>query len=418
MEFRKQTLDNGLEIVAECEPRAYSAAVGFFVKCGSRDETDANHGVSHFLEHMVFKGTATRSAADVNRELDEIGSHSNAYTSEEQTVYFAAFLPEYQAQAVELLSDILRPALRPTDFDTEKLVILEEIAKYEDQPPFGAHEKCMAAHFGTHPLGRSVLGTVTSVTRLTCDQMLDYFRQRYSPRNMVLVATGNVDFDALVALADRCCGQWVPFDAPRELRRAGPHQGLVVFHKPTAVQQYVVQIANGPALEDDDRYAGRLLATILGDDSGSRMFWELVDSGEAETAAMSACEYQGSGLLMTQLCCAPEDTADNMARIADLVAEIQAEGVSEAELAQARSKIQSHLVLQSERPINRLFAVGGNWIARRRYRTLRDVIDSYQRVTRDDIAAVLAKYPLTVQTTVAVGPLRNAAEVLGARAAS
>jgi predicted Zn-dependent peptidase len=418
LEFRKQTLDNGLEIIAECEPRAYSAAVGFFVKCGSRDETDANHGVSHFLEHMVFKGTATRSAADVNRELDEIGSHSNAYTSEEQTVYFAAFLPEYQTQAVELLSDILRPSLRPTDFETEKLVILEEIAKYEDQPPFGAHEKCMAAHFGTHPLGRSVLGTVPSVTRLTCDQMLDYFRQRYSPRNMVLVATGNVDFDALVALADRCCGPWVPFDAPRELHRAGPHQGLVVFHKPTAVQQYVVQIANGPALEDDDRYAGRLLATILGDDSGSRMFWELVDSGDAETAAMSACEYQGSGLLMTQLCCAPEDTADNMARIADLVAEIQAEGVREAELAQARSKIQSHLVLQSERPINRLFAVGGNWIARRRYRTLRDVIDSYQRVSTDDVAAVLAKYPLTVQTTVAVGPLRNAAEVLGARAAS
>ena len=413
MEFRKQILDNGLEIVAECAPHAYSAAVGFFVKCGARDETDANHGVSHFLEHMAFKGTPTRSAADVNRELDEIGSHSNAYTSEEQTVYFAAFLPEYQAQAVELLSDILRPALRPADFATEKLVILEEIAKYEDQPPFGAHEKCMAAHFGTHPLGRSILGTAPSVTRLTSEQMLEYFQQRYSPRNIVLVATGNVDFDALVALADRCCGRWLPFDAPREIRRADPHQGLEVFHKPAAVQQYVVQIANGPALEDDDRYAGRLLATILGDDSGSRMFWELVDPGYAETAAMSACEYQGTGLLMTQLCCAPQDTADNVARIAELVAEIQAEGVTEAELAQARSKIQSHLVLQSERPINRLFAVGGNWIARRRYRTLRDVIDSYQRVTTGDIAAVLAKYPLTVQTTVAVGPLRNAAEVLG-----
>ena len=413
MEFRKQTLDNGLEIVAECAPHAYSAAVGFFVKCGARDESDENHGVSHFLEHMAFKGTAVRSAADVNRELDEIGSHSNAYTSEEQTVYFAAFLPEYQAQAVELLSDILRPALRPTDFETEKLVILEEIAKYEDQPPFGAHEKCMAAHFGSHPLGRSILGTVESVTRLTCDRMMDYFRQRYSPRNIVLVAAGNVDFDALVALAERCCGQWTPFDAPREVRRAGPHQGRKVFHKPAAVQQYVVQISDGPALEDEDRYAGRLLATILGDDSGSRMFWELVDPGDAETAAMNACEYQGTGLLMTQLCCLPEDTPDNFARIADLLAEAQADGVTEAELTQARSKIRSHLVLQSERPINRLFAVGGNWIARRRYRTLREVIESYQQVTTDDIAALLAKYPLTVQTTVAVGPRQDAEQVFG-----
>ena len=415
MEFRKQTLDNGLEIIAECSPHAYSAALGFFVKSGSRDESDENHGVSHFLEHMAFKGTATRSAADVNRELDEIGSHSNAYTSEEQTVYFAAFLPEYQTQAVELLCDILRPALRPADFETEKLVILEEIAKYEDQPPFGAHEKCMAAHFGSHPLGRSVLGTAASVTRLTCEQMLEYFRRRYSPRNMAVVATGNIDFDALVTRADRCCGRWTPFDATRETRRAEPHRGLEVFHKPAAVQQYVVQLSNGPALEDEDRYAGRLLATVLGDDSGSRMFWELVDPGYAETAAMGACEYQGTGLMMTQLCCAPEDTADNYARIQDLLAEAEADGVSEAELAQAKSKIRSYIVLQSERPANRLFAVGGNWIARRQYRTVREVIDSYQRVTCEDVAAVVEKYSLTDSTSVAVGPLREAGQVLGAR---
>ncbi len=411
MEFRKQTLDNGLEIVAECSPHAYSAAVGFFVKTGSRDESDENHGVSHFLEHMAFKGTAKRSAADVNRELDEIGSHSNAYTSEEQTVYFAAFLPEYQAQAVELLSDILRPALRPADFETEKLVILEEIAKYEDQPPFGAHEKCMAAHFGSHPLGRSILGTAESVSGLTCDQMMDYFRQRYSPRNIVLVASGNIDFDALVCLADRCCGSWPPFDAPRETRRAPSHRGLQVVHKPAAVQQYVVQICNGPALEDEDRYAGRLLATVLGDDSGSRMFWELVDPGCAETAAMGACEYQGTGLLMTQLCCAPEDTAENYARIQELLAEAAADGVTDEELAQAKSKIRSYIVLQSERPVNRLFAVGGNWITRRQYRTVREVIDSYLRVSSSDVAAVLKKYPLTEQTTVAVGPLQSEEQI-------
>ena len=129
MEFRNQTLDNGLQVIAECNPNAYSSAFGFFVNTGSRDETDVISGVSHFLEHMVFKGTPKRTAADVNRELDEIGSQSNAYTSEEHTVYYASVLPEFQANVVDLLGDIMRPSLRKEDFEVEKKVILEEIAK-------------------------------------------------------------------------------------------------------------------------------------------------------------------------------------------------------------------------------------------------------------------------------------------------
>lgn len=407
MKFREHTLDSGLEIVAECNPHAYSAALGFFVKTGSRDETDDNHGVSHYLEHMTFKGTPTRSAADVNRELDEIGSHSNAFTSEEQTVYFAAFLPEHQNQAVELLGDIMRPSLREDDFQTEKMVILEEIAKYEDQPPFGAHEKCMAAHFGSHPLARSVLGTSDSVEALTREQMLEYFRQRYSPRNIVMAAAGNVDFDQLIARADDCCGSWDPFDAPRHAPRAGPHSGTKVVFREGAVQQYVVQIANGPAIEDENRYAGRILATVLGDDSGSRMFWELIDTGLAEWAAMGSYEYQGTGIYMTYLCCSPEDAADNLTRIREIQHGAEAEGITESELARAKSKILSHIVLQSERPSSRLFAVGTNWMLRREYRTVREIMERYEAVTCDDVAAVLQEHPLTANTTVAVGPLKE-----------
>jgi predicted Zn-dependent peptidase len=407
LEFLSHTLQNGLEVVAERHPQAYSAAIGFFVKTGSRDEADRDHGVSHFLEHMLFKGTPTRSAADVNRELDEIGSHSNAYTSEEQTVYFAAFLPEYQDRAVELLSDIMRPSLRQEDFDMEKQVILEEIAKSEDQPPFGAHEKCMAAHFGHHPLGRSVLGTVASVGALTRDQMLEYFRRRYSPRNIVLAGAGRIDFERLAALADKYCGAWEPFDAPRDTPRAADHQGLEVVYKEAATQQYVVQIANGPANEDDDRYPARMLATILGDSSGSRMYWQLFDKGLAECAVMETYDYQGTGIFLSYLCCAPEDTADNLAQMQEICRQVAADGVTPQELAQARSKICSHIVLQSERPANRLFPVGSNWLQRREYRTVREVLDRYRAVTAEHIAAVVHKYPLTVSTTVAVGPLRE-----------
>jgi predicted Zn-dependent peptidase len=405
--FREHMLDNGLEIVAECNPRAYSMALGIFVRAGSRDESDENHGVSHFLEHMAFKGTPTRSAADVNRELDEIGSHSNAYTSEEQTVYFAAILPEYQDRALELLTDIMRPSLRQSDFEMEKKVILEEIAKYEDQPPFGAHEKCMAAHFEGHPLARNVLGSTASVASLSRQTMLDYFRSRYSPNNMVLAAAGNVDFDRLVALADRLCGSWQIQDAPREISPAAPNRGLQVVWKPMAAQQYVIQIANGPALEDTDRYAGRILATVLGDDSGSRMFWELVDTGGAECASMSAYEYLGTGLFMTYLCCAPEDTGPNLEKIGRIVRDAEQRGIAADELRQAQSKIRSHIVLQSERPSNRLFAVGTNWASQREYRTVREVTDNYDRVTVADVARLLEQYPLSDPTTVAVGPLER-----------
>lgn len=407
MEFRRQTLDNGLEVIAEISPKAYSTALGFFVNTGSRDETEEISGVSHFLEHMVFKGTPTRSAEDVNRELDEIGSQSNAFTSEEHTVYYARVLPEYQSRATELLSDIMRPSLRDDDFEMEKQVIIEEIAKYEDQPPFGAFEKCMAAHFDGHPLGKSVLGTAESVGGLTSRQMQSYFEQRYSPGNIVLVASGNVDFEQLVSDAERNCGAWTPFQVSRETPRAAEHAGFEVVSKDTAAQEYVVQIANGPAADDDDRYAARLMATIIGDDTGSRLFWELIDTGRAEFASISPYEFQGTGILMTYLACMPEDTSECLKQIREVFEQAQQLGLAQDELVRAKSKICSDLVRHNESPARRLFSVGNNWLQRHAYRTVRETVENYQRVTLDEVHAVLAKYPLTINTTVAVGPISN-----------
>lgn len=407
MEFRETILDNGLEIVAECNPQAYSTALGFFVKAGARDESPELSGVSHFLEHMVFKGTPRRSPADVNRELDEMGADSNAMTGEEQTIYHATVIPEMQDRAVELLADILRPSLRPEDFEMEKQVILEEIRMYEDEPPYGAYEKCMAAHFGPHPLGKSILGTVESVGGLTPEAMRAYFDQRYSPQNIVLAASGRVDWERLVATARACCGAWDRRETSREIVRPRPNTGLTLHPKDDAVQLYAVQIAAGPAAEDDDRYAGRVMATVLGDDSGSRFYWELIDNGRADTAALSSFEYQGAGVFVAMLCCAPEDAEANLARIAELEEDIQRHGITQNELAQAQSKICSSIVLASERPKRRMFSLGANWIQRREYRTVKEIIHAYQAVTRDDVAALLQKYPLTQNATVVVGPVKG-----------
>src|SRR5262245_12854113 len=405
MPFRHHTLDNGLEIIAETSPDAYSSAYGFFVRTGARDETSEISGVSHFLEHMIFKGSANRTAEEVNRDLDDLSASSNAFTSEEQTVYFATTLPEDQENILELLADIMRPVLRQEDFDTEKQVILEEIAKYDDQPPYGAHEKCLAAFFGDHPLGKSVLGTTQSVGNLKREQMLAYFEQRYSPRNMILAATGNVEFDSLVLQAQNYCGRWASFEAPRNIRPATPRSEFQVIHKPLAVQQYVVQLAAAPSATDDDRYATRLLAAIVGGDSGSRLFWELVDTGKAESASIGTQEYQGAGVFLTWLSCLPDLAADNLQRIAEIVSEVEADGVTEEELAQVQNKICAHMVLQAERPTNRLFSVGNAWLQRRQYKTVREAVDAYRAVKQDDLQRVLKKYPLSRPATVAIGPL-------------
>lgn len=413
MKFREATLDNGLEIVAESNDRAYAAGLAFFVNTGSRDESDDNSGVSHFLEHMVFKGTSRRSADDVNRELDEIGSQSNAFTSEERTVYYATFLPEYQDRAVDLLSDIMRPSLREEDFNTEKQVIIEEIYKYDDTPPFGAHEKCMAAHFRSHSLSRNILGTVESVSALTPENMRTYFEQRYSPSNITLVAAGCIDFERLVEEANKWCGDWKRFTADRDVVPAKAHSGFKVLTKPQASQQYVVQIARGPSSCDRKRYAARLLITILGDDSGSRFYWDLVETGRAEYAAMGTHEFQGAGIVMTYLCCEPQLAATNLQRMHELLVEAERTGIMAAELTQAQNKVCAQIVLAGERSSHRLFSVGNGWTQRREYQTVKQVVDAYRAVTLDDLHEVLKEYPLTNNMTIAVGPLEQFDDLRG-----
>ena len=409
MEFLRHTLPNGLEIVAECNSLAYSTAVGFFVRAGARDETDENAGVSHFLEHMTFKGTPTRTADDVNREFDEIGASYNAFTSEEHTVYYAAVLPEYQVRAAELLADILRPSLRVEDFDMEKQVILEEIHMYEDQPPFGADEKCRSLYFTGHPLARSVLGTIESVSGLSVEAMRDYFSSRYSPENLVLAATGCVDFENLVATAERMCCRWERNGGQRQLATTTPACGFHVLHKEIATQQYAVQFSPGPGGHDQDRFAAKLLATVVGDDTGSRIYWDLIDTGFAEQASLGHYEYDDAGVYIAYLSCSPELAAGNLQRIYDLLAGLKQDAVTVTELSQAKNKVSSRIVLSSERPQGRLFVVGGDWIQRREYRSVRDDLDAVKDVTIDQIAGVIAKYPLTEATVMTVGPLADVA---------
>ena len=404
MKFEQHQLENGLQIIAECNAHAYSNSLAFFVNTGARDESTEVAGVSHFLEHMVFKGTPNHSADEVNRRLDELGSHSNAFTSEEQTVYYATVLPEYQTEVVSLLADLMRPSLREDDFESEKKVIIEEIYKYEDQPPFGAMEKCMEAYFEGHPLGNNVLGTVDTVSALSPEQMREYLLRRYSPGNMTLVACGNVDFPALIAAAEEHCSEWQPFSTDRSLSDSQGRSGRQRISNEQATQEYSVVISPGPAAADKRRFAARLLAYVMGDEGGSRYFWDLVDTGRAEFACSTPYEFDGAGIMMSYLCCGPDEAESNLSRMRAIQEELQSNGISDEELELAKSKVCSQLVRRSERPANRLFAVGNSWLLRNSYSTVKEVIDSYRAVSLESIREVLDAFPLDESMVVSVGP--------------
>ena len=406
-EFKQTTLDNGLDVIAEVNPNAYAASIGFFVRTGSRDESDEIAGVSHFLEHMVFKGTPRRSAADVNRQLDEMGGVSNAFTTEEATVFYISVLPELQTQAVDLLADILRPSLREDDFNTEKNVILEEIKMYEDQPPFGIDEKCRELFFQGHPLSRSVLGTRETVGALTVEQMRAYFGRRYVPGNITVAASGAIDFGKFVEDVKNCCGAWEARPVSRETFRPVGRAGKEIFVRPSATQEYLFLLSDAPSGRDDERYAAAILANIVGDDVGSRLFWNLVDNGKADYASLGFCDFFDGGYFCTSLCAAPENAAENTRIAEEICSRATDEGVTAEELDRAKNKILARLVMASERSRGRLFSIGSEWTVNRAYSPISADLKIVREMTLEQVNDLLKKYPLTPKLTVAVGPVEG-----------
>lgn len=407
MIFHETRLDNGLQIIGEQSPHVYSVALGFFVRTGARDETDAVSGVSHFLEHMVFKGTDRHSPEDVNRVFDEVGAKYNASTGEETTLFYAAVLPEYLPQTCDLLADILRPALRDDDFNMEKKVILEEIGMYDDQPTFVVFERLMQKHFAGHPLGRSILGSNESITALTAEQMRAYHRDRYLAGNITLAVAGNFDWNKIVALSQKHCGHWPAGACSRATPMARPPGGLEIITRTTSQQQHLMQMAPAPSAQDPLRYAAELLTVIVGDETGSRIFWELVDPGHVETAELGFNEYDGTGAYLTHISCTPGEASANLRRMQSIYENINAHGVTEEELTQAKNKVSSRIVLRSERPMGRLASLGHNWIARREYRTVEDDLETLRTITTADIRRLLDAYPLGAVTQATVGPLTS-----------
>ena len=406
MEFKQASLENGLTIVAEVNQSAASLAMGFFVRTGSRDEEPVEKigGVSHFLEHMLFKGTEKRSPFDINREFDQMGAAYNAFTSEENTVFYAAVLPEFQTQLLDLLGDMMRPALRKEDFETEKQVILEEIALYQDRPQHRLAEKLMELHFGNHPLSHSVLGKPETIQSLTHEDMLEYFKQRYSPSNITLAATGKVDWNALIDKADQTCSQWEDYPVSRKTPPPNPSYKKERIVGENLLREHIGMISPAPSAQDESRYAAAVMSTIIGDVTGSRLYYALIEPAVAEEASCVFEPMDGTGIFYTFICTTP-DKANKALQIAqDEYANFVNYGPTEQETIAAKNKIASAATLKGELPMGRLTALGFDWIYRKEYKPLADAIERILAITPEQVHELARQYDLNNASILTLGP--------------
>lgn len=400
--FEQATLDNGLTIVSETDTDAHTAAMGFFVRTGARDEGPEVMGVSHFLEHMMFKGTAKRSADDINREFDEIGANYNAYTSNEITCYYAQVLPEHLQRAADLLADMLRPALRDDDFTAERGVILEEIAMYKDNPFWVLYDQTLRSRYPNHPMGHLVLGTTESVTAMQRDQMRAYFDQRYSADNTVVALAGNLDFGEVVAQLTEACARWTSTGATRDNTEPPAAQERFTLRDDKVNRCYALMMTPAPAMQDERRYAASILAKALGGPDNSRLHWSLLETGVAEEAQASYEPHDGGGNYMVFATCEPDRIDEVLRRVDEEIDKLL--DTTAEDLERLRSKSATAITLAGERPNGRMQRLGRYYAALREHRTLEEELDRLSSVTLKDLRAVYEAFPFTPRTVGVLTP--------------
>ena len=409
--FYTHRLSNGLQIVGQPMLDFESVAVSYYVRTGSRDEPDPGvAGVSHFLEHMVFKGTRTLDWQQITLEFNKIGAELNAFTSHEATVYFARVLGEYLERAVELLSDMMYPRFAESDFETEKEVIVNEIARSEDQPYNLAYRRMMQTYFGNHPLGHDVLGTRESIRNMRIEQMRNYWDHRYGANNLILSIAGNFDWQHIIRLAEQYCGNWRTRDAGRDIAHYEPAQSIdqVVVDK-NLKQQIIIIAMPSVDVKDPDYYAAALGGSIFGDNDGSRLYWNIYQKGLAESASAGIWAMEGTGIMLMEANTTPEQAPKVLKLLRSELDSLLEDGVHEDELRRAKDKWISSLVLSSESTFSRMRALASDWVTEDRLISLDEDIERVEKVTTDDVMRGLRRFPMrNKQVLMALGPLSEA----------
>jgi predicted Zn-dependent peptidase len=409
--FHTYRLANGLQIVAQPMPDFESVAVSYYVRTGSRDEYDPGiAGVSHFLEHMMFKGTQTLDWQQITLEFNKIGAELNAFTSHESTVYYARVLGEYLDRALALLSDMMYPRLDEHDFETEKEVIINEIARSEDQPYNTAYRRLMQTYFGNHPLGHDVLGTPESIRGMKVEQMRDYWKRRYAANNLILAVAGKFDWAHVLELAEQHCSNWRVGESGRDVSHYEPEHSINNVIVDKKLKQQIMLIAM-PAVDvkDPDYYAAALGGSILGDSDGSRLYWNIYQKGLAESASAGIWAMEGTGIMLMEANSTPEMAPRVLKLLHAELDSLLNDGIYEDELQRAKDKWISSMVLSSESTFSRMRTIANDWVTEGRLITLEEEIERVEKVTTTDVMRALRRFPMREkQVLTALGPLTEA----------
>jgi len=403
--IEQTTLASGLRIVTERMPEARSVSVGCWVGVGGRDEAGAMQGASHFLEHLLFKGSDRWSARQIAEAVDAVGGEMNAFTAKEHTAYYTRLPDQRAALGLDLVAEVVTtPAFRPDEIDAERQVILEELLLSEDEPEERVQTLAHEAVFPDHPLGREVLGTAESIGAMDRSQIAGFFGEHYRPANLVLVAAGNVDHPAVVeAVADRFPAAVDGTLPPRTPPVTMP-EPLAVLRRDT--EQAHLAVA-WPAfdLHDDDRYPLAVLNQVLGGGLSSRLFQEIREArGLVYSVYSYTALYQDAGVLLAYAGTGPEKLGEVRRLLDAEVDALRAEGITDHELALAQGCLEGSMVLGLEDSGSRMARLGSNLVARGEVTDLDAHIARIRAVTTADVARVISRVLDRPRSVCLVGP--------------
>lgn len=403
--FVEHRLENGLKIVIETMPHAHSAAGGFLVRTGARDETPDQAGVSHFLEHMCFKGTKKRDWKKITNDFDDMGSTYNAFTSKERTVYFGWVRVDDLEKQIELLADMMQSVVPPAEFEMEKKVILEEIAMSDDSMERKVYDLIHEALYAGHPLAWPVLGTTDSISRMSRDELYGYFDSRYHPANMVLIVSGAVEPDKVIDMANRICGGWTS-KTPRPDRKkpVATFSGVTKKVIDRFQRQAVALIHPAPSAVHEDRDNADVLASILGGQN-SRFFWNIVQTGVAPQVAAGRLDYCDDGMMLAYGFIEPERSEELLESMRGEIAKIVKDGVTEDEVQRVKNRNRTSLATESEAPYYRLMQMIQDVDDFDRPRSVTERLADLDAVTPSTIRSYLERWPLDGEgAVISLGP--------------
>jgi predicted Zn-dependent peptidase len=403
--IERSTLTSGVRVVTESVPDARSLAVGVYVGVGGRDEPDLLAGASHFLEHLLFKGTPTRSARELAEAIDATGGDMNAYTSREHTAFYARVPAAHGPMAVRILADVLgEPALRPDEVDAEREVILEELAAAEDSPEDVVHTRLADALFPGHPLGREVLGTEATIEALSRDEIAGFHGEWYRPANLVVAAAGRTTHQEVLDLLDGFNGAGDGGAVPERSAPVADPEPLVVVRHPVE-QAHLTFGWRGLAQDDPDRWALAVANYALGGGTASRLFQEVREErGLAYTVYSSVSMNVDCGALTAYAATSPAKVPEVVEITERIVAELVEGGITAQEHTLALGFLEGSLELAQEDTGSRMARIGRSEQVRAEVLTLDEHLAKLRAVTPDDVARVLRRVLGGQRTLVAVGP--------------